>query len=153
MKRVRFISFMILLLILSVMVWVQDSWAESIFSNLQNTAETISATGGKAGSANFILLMSSGGQGTPIGPQSSENYSEWGGWIYTAQMNYTRGDVNVDGVINIGDAIYLLYYLFKDSPPPDPMWVGDSNCDDEVNLGDAIFILNYLFKGGPPSPC
>jgi hypothetical protein len=29
-----------------------------------------------------------------------------------------NGDVNCDGIVNVGDAIYTLNYLFKDGPPP-----------------------------------
>jgi hypothetical protein len=64
------------------------------------------------------------------------------------------GDVNNDGVVNVGDAIYILNYLFKHGPAPVPsLCVGDVNNDDAVNVGDAIYILNWLFKSGPaPDP-
>jgi hypothetical protein len=64
------------------------------------------------------------------------------------------GDVNNDGVVNVGDAIYILNYLFKSGPTPIPsLCVGDVNNDDAVNVGDAIYILNWLFKSGPaPDP-
>jgi hypothetical protein len=64
------------------------------------------------------------------------------------------GDVNNDGVVNVGDAIYILNYLFKHGGAPMPyLCVGDVNNDDVVNVGDAIYILNYLFKhGGAPDP-
>jgi hypothetical protein len=61
------------------------------------------------------------------------------------------GDVNGDGVVNVGDALYILNYLFKGGPAPIPsLCVGDVNNDDMVNVGDALYILNWLFKGGPP---
>jgi hypothetical protein len=63
-----------------------------------------------------------------------------------------RGDANGDGVINVADAIYLLNYLFKGDPPPNPLEAGDADCDGVVNLEDVIYLLNYLFKNGPP-PC
>jgi hypothetical protein len=61
-----------------------------------------------------------------------------------------RGDANGDGVVDLGDAIFLLNYLYKGGPAPNPSWTGDANSDGVVNLGDAIYILNYLYKGGPP---
>jgi glucose/arabinose dehydrogenase len=64
-----------------------------------------------------------------------------------------RGDANGNGTVDLGDAIYLLNYLFKADVPPDPLEIGDVNCDDVVNLGDALYILNYLFKNGPPPCC
>lgn len=64
------------------------------------------------------------------------------------------GDVNGDQIINVGDAIHLLNYLFKGGFPPDPLATGDCNCDDLIDLGDAIIVLNYLFKGGvTPGDC
>ncbi len=63
-----------------------------------------------------------------------------------------RGDANSDGVINVGDVIYLINYLFKGGPVPNPQLAGDANCDGTVDVGDVIYLINYLFKGGAP-PC
>ena len=65
---------------------------------------------------------------------------------------FIRGDVNTDGVIELGDVVYLINYLFKGGPPPDPLWTGDVNCDGVIDIGDVVYLINYLFKGGPP-PC
>lgn len=62
------------------------------------------------------------------------------------------GDASGDGLIDLGDAVYLLNYLFRGDPAPDPLWTGDCNCDEIVDLGDVVYLLNYLFKDGPP-PC
>ena len=59
------------------------------------------------------------------------------------------GDANKDGSVNIGDAVYIVNYVFKGGPMPViPEW-GDANADCAVNVGDAVYIINYLFKGGP----
>ena len=58
------------------------------------------------------------------------------------------GDTNKDGVVDIGDAIFVLNYLFKGGPRPFPSQVGDVNGDDTVDVGDVIYLLNYLFRGG-----
>jgi hypothetical protein len=63
------------------------------------------------------------------------------------------GDADGNGEINLGDAIYLLNYLYKsgDAPSCQPISIcGDVNLDGIVDVGDAIYLLNYLFKGGPP---
>lgn len=62
------------------------------------------------------------------------------------------GDANGDGSISIGDAVYIINYVFKGGLPPIPMENGDANCDDSVNIGDAIYLVNYVFRGGP-APC
>jgi len=61
-----------------------------------------------------------------------------------------RGDANGDGVINSADVVYLINYLFKGGPTPDPLWVGDVNSDGVINSADVVYLINYLFKGGPP---
>lgn len=73
------------------------------------------------------------------------------------QIGWPSGDANQDETLTLSDALYILNYLFRGGPPPDPMDAGDTNCDDQVDLSDALRILNYLFKGqfvpscvGPP---
>ncbi len=66
---------------------------------------------------------------------------------------FLRGDANGDGIIGLGDAIYLLNYLFKAGPLPDPLEAGDANCDASLSLGDALYLLNFLFKDGPAPGC
>jgi hypothetical protein len=65
---------------------------------------------------------------------------------------YFCGDANSDETANIGDAVYLISYIFKGGPAPDPLEAGDANCDGNVNVGDAVYLIAYVFKGGP-EPC
>ncbi len=65
---------------------------------------------------------------------------------------FIAGDANGDGVVNVGDAVHVINYMFKGGQAPDPLFVGDANCDTEINVGDAVYIINYVFKGGP-EPC
>jgi hypothetical protein len=62
------------------------------------------------------------------------------------------GDANSDTEINVADAVFLINYVFKSGPAPDPIEAGDANCEGEVNVGDAVYLINYVFKGGP-EPC
>jgi hypothetical protein len=62
------------------------------------------------------------------------------------------GDVNGDNSIDVGDAIYLIGYLYLAASPPDPSCMGDVNCDSAVDGGDVIYLINYLFTGTSP-PC
>ncbi len=59
------------------------------------------------------------------------------------------GDANGDDAINIADAVFLINYIFKGGPAPDPLCVGDANGDDAVNIADAVYLINYIFKSGP----
>ncbi len=60
------------------------------------------------------------------------------------------GDADSDDVVNISDAVYIITYVFKGGPAPDPECSGDANDDDALNVSDAVYIVNYIFKGGPP---
>ncbi|MGB2769623.1 MAG: dockerin type I repeat-containing protein [Candidatus Zixiibacteriota bacterium] len=66
---------------------------------------------------------------------------------------YVAGDANGDGLVDVGDVIYLINYLYKGGTPPDPLWVGDVNCDEIVNVGDIVFLVSYLYKGGSEPFC
>jgi len=66
--------------------------------------------------------------------------------------NYICGDCNSDENIDVGDIIYLINYLYKNGPVPNPLISGDTNQDGEVNIGDVVYLVNYLFKNGLP-PC
>ncbi len=66
--------------------------------------------------------------------------------------DYICGDANVDAQVNIGDAVFLINYIFNGGEPPDPLDAGDANCDWQTNIGDAVYIINYIFNSGA-APC
>jgi hypothetical protein len=65
----------------------------------------------------------------------------------------SRGDANGDGTINVADAVFLINFIFKSGPAPDPLIAGDANCDNNPNIGDAVYIINFVFNGGPEPGC
>jgi hypothetical protein len=71
---------------------------------------------------------------------------------YCFTMSYL-GDCTGDRLINVSDAVFLLSYLFRYGPAPDPIEVGDTNCDGIVDIGDVLFLINYLYRGGAPPSC
>ncbi len=73
--------------------------------------------------------------------------------ISVTDMGYSPGDANLDGSVDIGDAVYLINYIFKGGPAPEvPNWA-DVNADCAVNVGDAVYLVNYVFNSGPePQP-
>jgi len=67
--------------------------------------------------------------------------------------DWRYGDPNRDESININDVVYIITYVFKSGPSPDPPESGDANCDARVNVADAVFLINYIFAGGPEPIC
>jgi hypothetical protein len=63
------------------------------------------------------------------------------------------GDSNGDDEINVGDAVFLINYVFADGPAPQPAAAGDANCDGQANISDAGFLINYIFRNGPAPDC
>ncbi|MDH4223247.1 MAG: dockerin type I domain-containing protein, partial [candidate division Zixibacteria bacterium] len=61
-----------------------------------------------------------------------------------------EGDLNGDGKIDVSDAIFLINFLFKGGPEPNPPSAGDLNCDCVTTVSDIIYLINRLFRGGPP---
>jgi hypothetical protein len=63
------------------------------------------------------------------------------------------GDANDNGAVEAGDVVYLITYLFRSGPAPEPLCVGDANLSGTVEAGDVVYLISYLFRGGPaPSP-
>jgi hypothetical protein len=58
------------------------------------------------------------------------------------------GDVNHDGVVDVGDVFYLFNYLFAGGAPP--LGPADADSDDDVTVADVFYLINNLFAGGPP---
>jgi hypothetical protein len=60
------------------------------------------------------------------------------------------GDATGDSVVNIGDVVFLVNYLYKEGPGSCVMEAADANADGLVDIGDVVYLINFLFKGGPP---
>jgi 6-phosphogluconolactonase (cycloisomerase 2 family) len=67
-------------------------------------------------------------------------------------LNIQRGDCTGDKVVDVGDVVFLINYLFKSGQSPVPLAVGDVNCDGVDDVGDVVYLINYLFRNGP-APC
>ena len=65
---------------------------------------------------------------------------------------YVCGDQNGDSLVDIGDAVALIAYIFADGPPATPPEAADANCDGVVNVGDVVYLIRYIFADGP-QPC
>lgn len=64
-------------------------------------------------------------------------------------VNFLRGDVNNDGVVNVSDGTYLTSYLFDSGAAPPCLDAADLNDDGLVDLPDSTYLYNFLFGAGP----
>ncbi len=89
-----------------------------------------------------------------LGDFGNDNAYGWGiidayQAVLAAMNTHLAGDANGDGVVDLADVVYLLNYLYRSGPAPDPMASGDPNDDCVVELGDLVYLINYLYQGGP----
>ena len=72
---------------------------------------------------------------------------------YTVPQSFTygwlRGDVNIDGTIDLQDVIIVLDYLFRFAATPPCMKAVDANDDGQIDLADPIFLM-YFVAGVDP---
>ncbi len=65
----------------------------------------------------------------------------------------SRGNVDMQGGVDVADLTMLVYYLFRTSqwerPCPD---AGDVDGLGGVNVADLTYLVDYLFRGGPAPP-
>ncbi len=99
-----------------------------------------------------------------VGPAGEFIFSpNTGGTIYPAYndcgtseitiIDYVCGDPDASGAINILDITYIVSYLYKGGPAPDPVESADADNSGAINVLDITFIINYLYKGGPEPSC
>ncbi|MCP4566882.1 MAG: hypothetical protein GY841_04795 [FCB group bacterium] len=116
--------------------------------------QVISCGGSLNGESTDFLLSSTLGQ-TAVGTGNADgivlNHGFW--QEFMGSCCNSAGDANDDGAINVGDAVYMINYVFKGGPAPNCGDEGDANSDCALNVGDAVFLINYVFKSGPPPEC
>src|SRR5574341_435869 len=75
---------------------------------------------------------------------------------YTVEvLPASRGDVNKSGGNgDIVDIVFLVNYVFKGGPAPDPKPLGDVDCGGipRIGLADIVYLVNFVFRHGP-APC
>ncbi|MBI4601121.1 MAG: lamin tail domain-containing protein [Planctomycetes bacterium] len=67
----------------------------------------------------------------------------------SAAPQFIRGDANLDGSVDLSDAVRVLFHLFRglEVPCEDS---ADADDDEALSLTDALHVLGHLFKDGPP---
>ncbi len=67
-------------------------------------------------------------------------------------IEFTRGDANCDGEVDLSDSVSTLDALFQGAGPVCCEAAADADGDLTADISDPIFLLNHLFAGGPPLP-
>ncbi len=81
------------------------------------------------------------------------------GFVTVNFIDCVCGDANGDDEFNIGDAVYLIAWIFNGGAPPPDLYCANSNGDKTpggdpaVNIGDAVYNIAAIFKGGPLPSC
>ena len=68
--------------------------------------------------------------------------------VVDSTETFLRGDVNLNGFVDIGDPISTLTWLFQDGTQPSCLDSADFNDNGSVDLTDVIQTLSFLFSGG-----
>ena len=117
--------------------------------------------------AGRVLELAFAEQAAPFGPVRTELVPETevsaparlpgtarpGSITVEAPVPFVRGDSNLDGEINISDAIHMLGFLFLGTADLVCRDAADVDDDGQNDLADSIGLFNFLFAGGgPPAP-
>lgn len=73
--------------------------------------------------------------------------------LYASNCCVHAGDANDDGLVNIGDAVYVVSFIFRGGATPPCLQEADANADRSINVGDAVYLVNRLFRSGPAPIC
>ena len=65
---------------------------------------------------------------------------------------FLRGDSDSDNFYTLNDIVYLVNYLFKEGPAPNPIEIGDVDNSGAVNVADIAYLVNYIYHDGPAPP-
>jgi hypothetical protein len=84
-----------------------------------------------------------------VGVSDGANSEECTFTIDVIDENCCPGDVNFSSDVNVGDAVYLINYIFRSGDAPLIMNWADANADCNVDVGDVVFLINFVFNSGP----
>jgi uncharacterized protein (DUF362 family) len=72
--------------------------------------------------------------------------------LVPAEVTFRRGDVNVDGGVDISDAVVILFHLFVGGGAPACARSADADDSGELDVTDVLYLLGYLFLSQSPPP-
>lgn len=66
---------------------------------------------------------------------------------------YICGDANGSETVNLLDITFIIGYLYKNGPSPEPEEAADPDGSGNIDLLDITFLIDYLYRRGLPPVC
>lgn len=66
---------------------------------------------------------------------------------------YVCGDADGNKSVNILDVGFIISYLYRNGPAPDPKIAADADGNGSINILDVAFMISYLYKSGQSPIC
>ena len=131
----------------SVLYEDEDPWPAAA----DGQGATLALTNPVLGNTHPGFWTASPDGGTP-GERNSDIFVEVDADCGIRETRFLRGDCNADAVLDISDAVCVLFWLFLGADEPQCLAPVNANGDLAIDVSDGIVILEYLFVGGAPLP-
>lgn len=93
-----------------------------------------------------VMVGAPGTSGTGTNSGSVHEYE-------LCREGFLRGDANQSSFVDLGDAIYVLNYLYVGgATPPNCLDSSDANDDGVLDIADSVCLLTFLFGGSLSIP-
>ncbi|MBO7103196.1 MAG: dockerin type I repeat-containing protein, partial [Bacteroidaceae bacterium] len=66
--------------------------------------------------------------------------------IYQGRNDWSLGDVNMDGLVNINDVVSLVNYILGQTPHPFNLQAADTSGDNTINISDVVSLVNIILQ-------
>jgi hypothetical protein len=143
-----------------------SGYSDAFVTKLSSTDNSLiysTYLGGRSSDYGDGIAIDSGGTAYVTGgthsfdfPALNRYQTYQGGWdayvTKLGELEYSCGDANGDGSVDISDVVYLIAYIFSGGSAPSPLLAGDANCDSTVDISDVVYLIAYIFSGGS-APC
>ncbi|HXF49017.1 MAG TPA: SBBP repeat-containing protein [Verrucomicrobiae bacterium] len=108
---------------------------------------------GPVGGRNWATDIAVDGQGNVLVTGRSDGlvFSDIATIKYSP-IQFTKGDLNLDGVLTAADIVLVLGCTFSAEYPPATFTACDLNCDGKVTPADVVILLNMVFAS-TIAPC
>jgi hypothetical protein len=132
-------------------IWVSGQRRDFLFTKLNHVLDTLwtFTVGGSQDDHGQWIVPTTDGGFAMAGPTSS--FMNGAGHYLVKARSYFCGDANGDDIVDAGDAVAIISYIFRDGAEPVYGYChGDTNSDGLTNIGDVVYLIAYIFRGGPP---